>query len=114
MCIKKVEAWSFDGKTYPTEDAALRAAITKHLGTNAAGNEAMRNADDLVPLLQRVIDNRSGNVAAEVTSENDDKDPEPNAEKLLTGKEIDEDGHAGYCNTRATGYASDCNCGVSA
>jgi len=96
MCIKKVEAWSFDGKTYPTEDAALRAAITKHLGTNAAANEAMRNADDLVPLLQRVIDNRSGNVAAEVTSENDDKDPEPE--------------HDATCSVNVAGANLKCDC----
>lgn len=60
MNIKKIEAYSFDGKTYETEEAAIQAAIAKRIGnTPAVARNIADSAADLIPLLQRVLEIRS-------------------------------------------------------
>ena len=60
MCIQKVEAWSFDGKTYPREIDAVVAAIAKRIGNNEAiARNVADSAADLIPLLQRVVEMRA-------------------------------------------------------
>lgn len=55
--IQQVEAWSYGGKTYPTEADAIRAAIAKRIGNNEAiARNIMDSAADLLPLLQRAAE----------------------------------------------------------
>lgn len=57
MTIQKVEAWSYDGKTYPSERDAIRAAIAKRIGNNEAiARNIMDSAADILPLLQRAAE----------------------------------------------------------
>lgn len=55
MCIKKVEAWSFDGQTYDSERKALRAAVGKIVNNPGVAEHVMSNAESLLPYLKRVI-----------------------------------------------------------
>lgn len=56
MNITKVEAWSFDGKTYPTEGQALRAAVAKLVANEAVAQTVIDNSPALIPLLQRIVE----------------------------------------------------------
>lgn len=62
MCITKIEAWSFEGKTFPREIDAIIAAIAKRIGNNEAiARNVADSAADLIPLLQRVVEMRAEN-----------------------------------------------------
>lgn len=71
MCITKVEAWSFDGKTYPTEALAIKAAVGKIVSNEALTNAVLQHAEELMPYLERIVEIRAGDAdaPAEVTSE---------------------------------------------
>lgn len=56
MTISRVEAWSFDGKTYPTEGQAIHAAVAKTLANPAIAQKVIDHSSDLIPLLQRVVE----------------------------------------------------------
>lgn len=80
MCIKKVEAYAYDGKTYPREIDAIIAAIAKRIGNNEAiARNVADSAADLIPLLNRVAELRAPKKAEEAAPESAGKDPGPDA-----------------------------------
>ncbi len=56
MCITKVQAWSFDGKTYASEGLAIRAAVGKAVSNEALAQIVIDNSSTLIPLLQRIVE----------------------------------------------------------
>lgn len=75
MCITKIEAYAYDGKTYTREIDAIIAAVAKRIGNNEAiARNITDSASDLIPLLQRVVELKapaSGNDAAPETAGKD-------------------------------------------
>jgi len=60
----KVETYTIGGKVYPTEDAALMAAIEEVVGNPGVAGTVVRRATDLAPLLARVVELSAANSAA--------------------------------------------------
>lgn len=90
MCIKKVEAWSFDGQTYDSERKAIRAAVGKIVNNPGVAEHVINSAEALLPYLERVIQldapvDASGTTATgtEVTSEKLDGEPKRLSNKVL-------------------------------
>jgi len=53
---RKVETFDFGGKVYPTEHAALQAAIEAVLGNHGITTAVIAKACELAPLLARVCE----------------------------------------------------------
>ncbi len=66
MCITKIEAFSYGGKTYTREIDAITAAIGARIGNNeAVARNIADSATDLIPLLQRVLEIGGGKKAGD-------------------------------------------------
>ena len=50
---KKVERFDYKGESYPSEAAAIKAAVEDVLGNTGVGAMVVANACDLAPLLGR-------------------------------------------------------------
>lgn len=50
---KKVERFEYKGQPYPSEAAAVKAAVEDVLGNTGVGAMVIANACDLAPLLMR-------------------------------------------------------------
>jgi hypothetical protein len=50
---QKVEHFEFNGQSYPTEDAAIRAAVAQAIGNPGIAGTVLREACALAPLLAR-------------------------------------------------------------
>lgn len=85
MCITKVEAWSFDGKTYPTEGRAIHAAVTKLIDNAGVAQKVIDCSSDLIPLLQRVVEIEAEKHQPARAAATTDRDP---ATGLLPGQTI--------------------------
>lgn len=53
MCITKVEAWAFDGKTYEHEIDAVQHAVENMLGNAGMAKTVLGRIGELLPLLDR-------------------------------------------------------------
>lgn len=79
MCIKKVEAWAYDGNTYPTEIDALSSAINHTIGNTGTAKLVLENLPVLLPLLDRyaeITEELSAGIKARISA---GKDPAPDA-----------------------------------
>lgn len=90
MCITKIEAFAYDGKTYTQEIDAIRAAVAKRIGNNEAiARNITDSAADLIPLLQRAMEinaAKNANSAAPAKAQEgpaDEKDPAARRSALI-------------------------------
>ena len=52
----RTETFTFKGQPYPTEEAALKAAVAEALGNPGIATTVMREACNLAPLLARICE----------------------------------------------------------
>ncbi len=56
MPYAKIETFAFNGKSYPSEEAAVRAAVEHALGNAGIASSVMRECCTLAPLLARACE----------------------------------------------------------
>lgn len=77
MCIKRVEAWAFDGKTYEHEIDAVQVAVENMIGNPGTAKAVLGRIGELLPLLNRYDELRVERAAGRAAPGNAEKDPSP-------------------------------------
>lgn len=111
MCIKPVNAFEDSkGNMFKNERCAIESEIGIVTGMTAdCVLTLIAKASPLVPLLQRALSIAPPPPKAEAPSPDAVRTPAVE-EPVLTGTQLDEEGHHPECRARATGLKSKCNC----
>lgn len=75
MCIRKVEAWAFDGKTYEREIDAVQHAVENMIGNPGTAKAVLGRIGELLPLLNRYAELRDPKIAEVAAPSNEQKGP---------------------------------------